>query len=188
MTQTTSNKVYWTIADLELLPDNGCHYEIIEGDLFVTRAPHWKHQKVCVNLVQELNLWSIKTGLGEATIAPGVIFTEADNVIPDVVWVSSERLAIALDAAGHLIEAPELVVEVLSPGEKNQQRDRQAKLKLYSTRGVQEYWIVNWQTEQVEIYRREQAILKLFATVLSEDTLTSPLLPEFNCSVSQLFI
>lgn len=42
MTTTTSEKVRWTTADLELFPDNGNRYEIIDGELFVTRAPHWK--------------------------------------------------------------------------------------------------------------------------------------------------
>jgi len=43
---------------------------------------------------------------GEVTIA-GVLFTDAaDNVIPDVVWVSHQRLASLLDEAGHLTAAP----------------------------------------------------------------------------------
>jgi hypothetical protein len=33
----------WQSADLELLPDNGNRYEIIDGELLVTRAPHWDH-------------------------------------------------------------------------------------------------------------------------------------------------
>jgi hypothetical protein len=41
-------KVRWTSADLKLFPDDGKRYEIIDGELFVTRAPHWKHQKACV--------------------------------------------------------------------------------------------------------------------------------------------
>jgi hypothetical protein len=40
----------WNSADLELLPDNGNRYEIIDGELLVTRAPHWQHQNVIVNL------------------------------------------------------------------------------------------------------------------------------------------
>ena len=52
-----------------------------------------------------------------------------------------ERLAVLLDEAGHLTAAPELVVEVLSPGAENDRRDRDLKLRLYSTRGVQEYRI-----------------------------------------------
>ena len=101
----------WTTADLELLPDNCNRYEIIDGELFVTRAPHWQHQRTCGNILQELNTWSRETALGQAAIAPGIIFSDADNVIPDVVWANNERLAILLDDAGHLTAAPELVVE-----------------------------------------------------------------------------
>ncbi|HAX88673.1 MAG TPA: hypothetical protein DCY91_21015, partial [Cyanobacteria bacterium UBA11370] len=93
-----------------------------------------------------------------------------------------------LDEAGHLTAAPELIVEVLSPGVENVRRDQEVKLKLYSSRGVQEYWIVNWQLQQIEVYRREQASLRLIATLFSNDVLSSPLLPGFNCSIAQLFI
>lgn len=44
------------------------------------------------------------------------------------------------------------MVEVLSSGEENERRDRQAKLKLYSSRGVQEYWIADWRLKQIEVY------------------------------------
>lgn len=141
MSQPALDQIRWTVDDLELLPDNGTRYEIIDGELFMTRAPRWSHQKVANNICAVLNSWSEKTGLGEATTAPGIIFSEVDNVIPDVVWASYERLEALLDEAEHLTGAPELVVEVLSPGEKNERRDRQVKLKLYASQGVQEYWI-----------------------------------------------
>ncbi|YAG16580.1 Endonuclease, Uma2 family [Nostoc sp. DSM 114161] len=120
-------------------------------------------------------------------IAPGIIFSDADNVIPDVVWASHERLKLLLDEAGHLTGAPELVVEVLSPGEKNEKRDKETKLKLYSVQGVQEYWICDCIQKKVEVYRREQAVLKLVATLFHQDELTSLLLPGFNCLVSKFF-
>ena len=50
--------VRWTSTDLELLPDNGNRYEIINGELFVTRAPHWKHQ--CDSLLAE-SRYSVRT-------------------------------------------------------------------------------------------------------------------------------
>jgi Uma2 family endonuclease len=184
--QTTP--VRWTTADLELFAgDRKNRYEIIDGELFVTRSPHWEHQSSCGNIVTVLNNWSDETGLGKAAIAPGIIFSDADNVIPDVVWASHERLERLLDEAGHLTGAPELVVEVLSPGEKNEKRDRESKLKLYSVQGVQEYWICDRIQRKVEVYRREQATLKLAYTLFSEDELTSPLLPGFHCLVSKFF-
>ena len=187
MTSTTTEKVCWTIADLELIPENGNRYEIIDGELLVTRAPHWKHQKTCVKISTQLELWSNQTGLGQVAIAPGIIFTDADNVIPDVVWVSNERLLEILDESGHLTGAPELVIEVLSPGEVQEKRDKQIKLKLYSVQGVREYWIFDPVKETVEVYRRENAILKLAATLFKEDNLTSPLLPGFSCAVKVCF-
>lgn len=188
MNQPTTERVRWTTSDLELLPESSNRYEIIDGELFVTRAPHWKHQKACGNVHSELRNWSIATNLGETVQAPGLIFSDADNVIPDVVWISKERLADGLDEAGHLTITPELIVEVLSPGAENTRRDKQAKLKLYAERGVQEYWILDWQLQQVEVYRRQQALLKLVYTLLVNDSLTSPLLPGFECPVDRLFL
>ena len=169
--QTTDDRldrIHWTIADLDVLPESSNRYEIIDGELFVTRAPHWGHQMATGNVASELRNWSIASGLGKAVQAPGLVFSDADNVIPDVVWISQERLATGLDESGHLIVTPELVVEVLSSGTENERRDREAKLKLYSVRGVQEYWIINWRSPQVEIYRRQKAMLALVCTLFPE--------------------
>ena len=153
----------------------------------MTRVPDWKHQAVCVNIVTVLKLWSDENGLGQPAINPGIVFSESDNVIPDVVWASYERLERLLDEAGHLTAAPELVIEVLSPGKTNERRDKEAKLKLYSVQGVHEYWIVNLKEQTVEVYRRENASLKLVATLYSQDELTSPILLGFSCLINKSF-
>jgi Uma2 family endonuclease len=188
MTQVVPERLRWTTADLDLLSvDEWKRYEIIDGELFVTPAPHLRHQSVIRNICSRLQDWSDLSQMGAAFPTPGVVFSDADSVIPDVVWISHDRLAQLLDEAGHLTGAPELIVEVLSPGVVNERRDREAKLKLYSSQGVQEYWIVSRELEQVEVYRRENAILKRTATFLSQDEITSPLLPGFQCQVTKFF-
>jgi Uma2 family endonuclease len=187
MVMTLTEPVRWTIKDLELFPNDGKRYEIIDGELIVTRAPHWKHQEVAGNVYAQLQVWSRQSGLGRAAIAPGVIFSAMDSVIPDVVWASNQRLEDCLDEAGHLTDAPELVVEVLSKSTKDRQRDFELKLKLYSSQGVQEYWIVDRQKQEVKIYRRNQGILKLAVTLFAQDTLITPLLPKFSCVVAEFF-
>jgi Uma2 family endonuclease len=92
-----------------------------------------------------------------------------------------------IDAAGHLLGAPDIAIEVLSLGTENEKRDRKIKLKLYSSRGVLEYWIADWRNKQVEVYRRENGILKLEMTLFVSDILSSPLLPEFACPLVQIF-
>lgn len=181
------DQLRWNVADLELFPQDGKRYEIVDGELFVTRAPHWKHQEVTGNVYAKLQAWSRQTGLGRAAIAPGIIFTPTDSVIPDVVWASNQRLKDSLDESGHLTDAPELVVEVLSKSNKDRQRDFELKLKLYSTQGVQEYWILERSKLEIKVYGRENAVLKLAMTLFKQDTLTSVLLPGFSCVVEELF-
>lgn len=188
MSQTT-NRVRWTTQDVEVLPENEwIRYEIIDGELFVTRSPHHKHQHVTGRIFAVLDRWSLDSGLGEPSIMPGLIFSDADNVSPDVIWVSYERLAQIQDEAGHFRGAPELVVEVLSSGKANEDRDRLAKLKLYSIQGAQEYWIVDRIAQRVEVYRRDQVQLVLVTILQVGDRITSPLLPNFTCEVSRLFV
>jgi Uma2 family endonuclease len=177
----------WTRYDLELLPENGIRYEIIDGELYMAKQPHWHHQETCGNIYRELANWSEVSQRGRASINPGVLFSETDDVVPDVAWISNKRFSVLLDEAGHLTGAPELVVEVLSPGAKNEQRDRQTKLKLYERQGVQEYWIVDWRLQQVEVYRRDRGLLQLVGTLLADEEISSPLLPGFNCPIARFF-
>jgi len=182
----TATPVRWTRADLDLLPENGIRYEIVEGELLMSKQPHWHHQRVCTNITLALAQWIHTVGNGQVVQAPGLVFDDENDVVPDVVWVSDERLQAILGEDGHLHSAPELVVEVLSPGTSNERRDRVVKLKLYSLRGVQEYWIVDWRARTIEVYRRQEGMLRLVGTWREEDELTSPLLPGFRARVSDL--
>jgi Uma2 family endonuclease len=89
---------------------------------------------------------------------------------------------------GHLYGAPDLVIEVLSPGTANERRDRDLKLALYDRWHVPEYWIADWEHRTVEVYRREEDRLALTATLGETESLTSPQLQGFTCTVSSLFV
>ena len=179
--------IRWTIHDLDALPENEwIRREIIAGELFVTRAPHWKHQNLISKIGTKLEEWSEKH-FGLVIPGPGIISSLENSVIPDLVWVSDQRLAEIEDEAGHFTDFPELIVEVLSSGEKNIYRDKQAKLKLYSQGGVQEYWIVDRFRKELEIYRQEKGQLMLVETLTDRDLATSPLLPNFSLSIAEIF-
>jgi Uma2 family endonuclease len=180
----------YTSADLDRLPEiEGIRYEIIDGVLHVSKAPKLEHQYVCLELGAELHTWSKKAGTGRAYGAPGLVFDDDDDddVIPDLIWISRERLRVGRDASGHITVGPEVAIEVLSPGSANERRDREDKLQLYSRRGVDEYWIVDWRQHRVEVFRRTGGDLKLAATLGDNDTLTSPLLPGFEVRVASLW-
>lgn len=175
-----------TSADLADFPEGGKQREIIAGELYVSARPHWYHQVACARFGGFLDAWNDESRSGQAAIAPGLIFDESNDVAPDVVWASRERLAAILEE-GKLYAAPELVIEILSPGRKNTARDRDTKLRLYARRGVDEYWIADWPRHAVEVYRREGMTLVLIATFGPGDTLTTPLLPAFALPIARLY-
>ncbi len=184
-----ASTLHWKSVDLDALPQiEGTRYEIIGGELFVSKQPHFYHQHLCGKLYKLLENWNDYKKLGQTIFAPGLIFADDDDVIPDVAWLSNERLAVALEKDGKLHSAPDLITEVLSQGSTNQHRDRDAKLDLYSRRGVLEYWIVDWQSPSVEVYREKNGELVKVITMVKGDILSSPLLPEFSASVDALFV
>ena len=183
-----STSLRFTIDDLEVLPEDGKRYEIIDGELYVSSQPDFIHQQVSSDFWLLLQNWSDAHNTGEACVAPGVIFADDDAVAPDVIWMSWRRLTEARRPGdGHIHAPPELVVEVLSPGSANERRDRVAKLKLYSRRGVGEYGIADWRLQTIEVYRKVGEALTLHATLGGEDPLESPLLPNFKHPVAFVF-
>jgi Uma2 family endonuclease len=185
-----SSTVRYTVTDLEGLPDrlDDTRYELIDGVLHVSTQPRVEHQFAATIVAGALADWSRRSALGLALFAPGVIFTPEDAVAPDVIWISHQRAALGVDDGGHFTVAPELMIEVLSPGSKNARRDRDLKLKLYEREGVDEDWLIDWQTRTVEVYRREAGGLQRVTTLSSDDDLTSPLLPGFGFAVQRLWM
>ena len=172
-----------TIADLEAMPEDGNRYEVIEGELFVSRAPSLIHQSIVGSVFFVFNSYLLEHPIGKVWPGPGVIFSDFSGVIPDVVYISNERrreIATGTRVSG----APDLIIEILSPGAENERRDRQAKRQLYRKYGVKEYWIVDPERSAIAIYRTSK--LKLVATLGIRDQVTTTLLPGFRCSVSDI--
>ena len=179
----------FTSRDLEVFPNDGRRYEIVDGELIMSRQPHWNHQYASYVFIRRVDDWSRQNNAGRVNVAPGIIFDDDDDVAPDAVWISNERLKTMLQSDCKLHGAPELVIEILSSGNANENRDREAKRKLYSRRGVTEYWLISWPMKRVEVFRRngETAVLELAATFYENDTLRSALLPGFSCALADLF-
>jgi Uma2 family endonuclease len=188
MSTTTIVERGATLEKLDQYPlDDGNRYELIDGDVHVSSTPHREHQRVVRKLAYLLTDWDVACTFGEAWVAAGVIFDDENSVIPDLVWVSTERAPIVWQIDdGKMHSAPDLAVEVLSQGSANEKRDRQEKLRMYERFGVDEYWIIDRFAQQIEVYRRERDRLRLTALLGVTDTLTSPLLPGFTCPVGWL--
>lgn len=175
-----------TVADLECLPADGKRYELIAGELIVSTAPDLIHQRTAGNIYFAIRNYLSENEIGEVLTTPGVIFSEYDAAIPDLVFMSNERREEI--AAGKRIQgAPELVIEIVSPGHENRRRDDVLMRQLYEKFGVAEYWVVDPRQRDVDIYRRSEQGLKMFTTFARDEEITTPLLPNFSCLAGKFF-
>ena len=174
-----------TVADLDAFPDDdGNRYELIGGELFVSRAPGIPHQRVLLNLEIALSEYLKDNPIGIP--GAGAIFSDYDAVIPDLAFVRHERWDQVVTGE-KFTGAVDLVVEILSLGTVNRRRDLIAKNQLYGKYGVAEYWIVDSENCNVLIYRLKGEALEEISKLSPEDVITSPILPGFRLMVSTIF-
>lgn len=144
----------WTVERAHALPDDGNRYEVLDGELFVTPAPTWRHQGAVSELHPKLHAYVRASGLGWAMIAPAdVVFSPRRLVQPDIFVVparSDGPPAIWADAKSLL-----LVVEVLSPS--TARADRYRKRTIYLAEDVGEYWIIDAGQRLIERWRKGDA-------------------------------
>lgn len=175
-----------TIDDIEAIPDDGNRYELIEGEIFMSRAPGITHQRTLRNLMECFFNYLAGNPVGEILPGPGLIFDEHNAVIPDLVFVSNRKRE-RIMSGERLIGSPELVIEIVSPGKENEERDKETKVRLYGKFGVKEYWVVDPgnQTITIHVWNRSGHLMTCLGT---SGEITSPrILPGFACKVCDIF-
>jgi Uma2 family endonuclease len=164
--------------------DDSCRYELIGGEIIVSTAPRYIHQLLSMRISSQFLDYLKSNPIGEILATPGLIFSEFDGVIPDLIFISHERRdEILNEEDGKFHGAPEIVIEILSPGRVNARRDLQIKRELYEIFAVPEYWVVKPEQKEIEVFRIGED-----ARIYSEnDVLKSTLLPKFKLKIKNLF-
>jgi Uma2 family endonuclease len=161
----------WTYAEFARLPDDGNRYEVIAGELHMTPAPRPFHQDVVARLIVLLRGFADRHRLGRVLPAPVDVLLSADDYLePDLVFVRRGRSDIITDRG---VEGPpDLVVEVLSTS--TALRDRGVKRDRYARFDIANYWIVDAERGQVEVYDLDEDPLRP-AFVTAETLVWQPL-------------
>jgi Uma2 family endonuclease len=142
----------WTAEMVRALPDDGKRYEVIDGELFVTPAPTFHHQRAAFELGTRLQPYVAAHGIGVVVLAPAdVLAAEHVMVQPDV--FVARLIERRQPASWKDVGTPLLVVEILSPS--TARADRQVKRRLYQRERVPEYWIVDVDARLLERWRPE---------------------------------
>ena len=174
----------FTNRDVERFATDGfCRYELIGGEIIVSTAPRFIHQLLATRIVVQFSKYLEIKQIGYILTTPGLIFSEFDGVIPDLIFVSHEKCEEILNEEdGKFHGAPELVIEILSPGRVNARRDLQIKRELYEIFGVPEYWVVKPLEKEIEVFK-----LGKESKIYTENKiLETPHLPKFKLKIKNL--
>jgi len=154
----------WTAARVRELPDDGRRYEVIDGALFVTPAPSWRHQDAAFQVGTILQSYVRSTSIGHTIIAPADVEFAADRMVePDVFvvpLVNGQKPSTWSDVNRLL-----LAVEILSPS--SARADREVKRRLYQRERVPEYWIVDLDARVIERWRPDDERPEILSTRLT---------------------
>lgn len=174
-----------TLAEYMALPEG--HYNLIEGVLLVTPAASPRHQTLVQRLTTALSTHVHARKLGAVWPSVDVFLREIDPAVvvqPDVLYVARGGKA-RVERRG-VVGAPDLAIEVLSPG--NPRLDTVKKRALYDEFGVIEYWMVLPDLDQVQVLRRDANGQFGHPMLLDADeVLSTPLLPGFELPLTELF-
>ena len=176
-----------TIVDLEAMPDDDNRYELIEGELFVSPAPGIPHQVVLNRIQFALTLFLKDHPIGRIVPGAGLVLSMYDSVIPDIAYVANERWDEVVVNA-RFEAAPNLLVEILSPGKQNRNRDLVSKHRLYAKNGVEEYWLVDVDKREVILFQLQDHELVEISILKSRDVLMSRVVRGFSTTVDSFFV
>jgi len=173
-----------TYTDLQHAPEDGRRYELYDGDVFVVPAPIPLHQIAVLRFAELLRDYARVHG-GLVFLSPiDIVFSEFNVVQPDIVFFKHGREAL-IDLHQPIRVEPDLAVEVLSPS--TERTDRGKKMQLFVRYCVREYWLVEPDWQQVEVYSLSGDGYAVAQIAEAGETVRSSILPGFAFTVRALF-
>ncbi|MBI2875873.1 MAG: Uma2 family endonuclease [Candidatus Tectomicrobia bacterium] len=174
-------KTLMTGEDLLRMPDEGKRYELVKGELIEMTPPGGEHGECTGRIFRLLDEFVEEHELGRVGVESGFYLSRDPDTVrgPDAFFISKERLDADLEVVGYYEVVPDLVVEVVSPGDTfNEVMD---KVNEYLEAGVRLVWIIDTKCRLVVIYPGGQSLTEI-------ETLTGrDVLPGFSVPVSRLF-
>ena len=166
------------------LPESNERYELVDGGLVRKMNPTTPHSRTQKRLLRLLDDWCDRSDSGEVNPEWAVVLQRRGSdwcPVPDLTYISHERIPTDWDEDGPCPGIPELVIEIISPGQTFGAMTQKATDYLQA--GVDRVWVVDPQALSVTIFRSGQ----LPQTFWDEATISDPLLPGLELVVSDIF-
>jgi Uma2 family endonuclease len=174
-----------TAEELFALPDDGFHkHELVRGELVTMVPPGLGHGNTASAFVQALGPFVRERNLGRIFIESGVVLERRPDTVrgPDVSFISADRLPPPEQRAKFFEGAPDLAIEVVSPGDTA--TELLEKVHEYLAAGCRLVWVADPKTRTVTAYRPDGSahVYRDADTLSGEDVL-----PGLSVPVRQLF-
>jgi Uma2 family endonuclease len=175
-----------TADELFAMPKDGFRYELVKGEIKKMSPAGSEHGAIIVNitllLAQYVKAHSLGVCFGAET---GFKLTSDPDTVraPDVAFVGRGRIPASGITKKFWLGAPDLAVEVLSPGDTYEEVDE--KVEDWLDAGTRAVWIVNPRRRSVNVYRSMTDVTRLAD---SDDLEVGEVVPGFRCEVSEIFV
>jgi Uma2 family endonuclease len=176
----------FTADELLAMPTGmGKRYELVAGELRVMSPSGWRHGKIVSRLNSRLASYVEQRDLGMVFGAETGfrLGSNPDTVrAPDVSFIAQKNLPEREPRDGFWPGAPDLAVEVLSPGDRKSEVDE--KIDAWLAAGCTAVWVVDPKLETVTIYFSRTKVRVFTAGEVLQG---EPIVPGFACDVVELF-
>lgn len=160
-------------------------HEVLNGESIEVPAPSLRHQQLLLHIGSILDSYVSMHGLGEAYIAPTDVRLSPLHVVqPDVFFISTANTGMLRDGM-NVQGAPDLCVEMLSPGTRGS--DLARKRDIYARFGVREYWIVEPDAARITALTPGADGYVLLGEATGDTVLPSDMLPRLRVGAATLF-
>lgn len=179
-------KVNWsTFRGMELADNDPFIYELFEGEIMKRAAPSLVHQRISRKLLGKIDAFIEEKNLGEIFSAPVDLNLDEYNAFqPDLAFISNER-SFLIEDGDYIHGAPDMVVEIISPG--SIKKDRVIKKDLCERFAIREYWLVDPLNKSIEIYTMQADKYVLHDLQEIRGKISSTVLTGFELDLTHIF-
>lgn len=170
-----------TVDEFLKLPDlEEQRVELIQGEVIPMAGAGLVHEFVKGNLNEILTVWLTQQRIGRLFVETSFRVDEHDSLIPDLSFLSNERLPVQV-TSDLPRDAPDLAVEIVSSETAARLR---TKIDLFLKHGCKAVWVVYPGQRVIEIHSANGQITKLAQDQILEG---HDALPGFSTPVSAIF-
>lgn len=173
-----------SLQEFLVLPQSGDRFELVDGELRPKVSPKYQHSTAQGRLFRLLDDWCEQQQVGRVRLEWSVVLQRrgVDWVpVPDLTYVSYERLPSEWEEDTPCPVQPELVIEIISPGQSFGELTQKATDYLIA--GVDRVWVVDTKAQSLTIFRQDA----LPQTLQGEGSISDSLLPGLVLPMIRLF-